>query len=141
MRKTIMLILAGAAMFAVAPAYAQGHKENGARDMMRSLGSGLEGKELDAAIAKAEQYPLGSEKNPVRENQPEGQHRYLSRLRCTDGSRPAFDRAGNVGEGVYGYIVDLYKVTCKGEAPVDVYIDMYHDGPENRPIPGFTIGG
>jgi hypothetical protein len=22
---------------------------------------------------------------------------------------------------------------------VEVYMDMYHDGPEQRPIPGFTI--
>lgn len=139
MRKMIVLALAGAAMFAVSPARAQGHKKNEARDMMRSFGGGLTGKELEAAIAEAEKSPLGSKENPVRENQPEGQHRYLSRLRCADGSRPAFDRAGNVGEGVFGYIVDLYQVTCKGQSAVEVYIDMYHDGPENRPIPGFTI--
>lgn len=139
MRKRMMLVLAGAAMFAVSPAHAQGHKKNEARDMMRELGAGLSGKALETAIAEAEKSPLGSKQNPVRENQPEGQHRYLSRLRCTDGSRPAFDRAGNVGEGVYGFIVDLFLVTCKGQSAVEVYIDMYHDGPEDRSIPGFTI--
>lgn len=121
------------------PAAAQS-RPNEARDMARQLGmAGLSGKKLAKAIAKAEQSPLGSKANPVRENMPAGQLAYLARLRCADGSTPAYFREGNVGLGVYRNIVDLYRVTCAGAAPVEVYMDMYHDGPENRPIPGFTI--
>lgn len=130
------LILLGAA---AGPAAAQG-RPNEARDMMRELGmGGLSGKKLARAIAKAELSPLGSKANPVRENMPTGELAYLARLRCADGSTPAADRQGNVGTGIYRNIVDLYSVTCAGAASVEVYMDMYHDGPELRPIPGFTI--
>lgn len=140
MRKMMIraIAVAGAVMLTAGAAQAQ-NRENGARDMMLELGGGLKGEALAQAIEKAEAHPLGSEQNPVRENQPQGQRAYLSRLRCEDGSAPSFDRAGNVGEGVFGFIVDLYKVTCTGKATVEVYIDMYHDGPENRAVPGFTI--
>jgi hypothetical protein len=129
--------LAGAA--ASLPAAAQ-QRPNEARDMMRSMGMhGLEGRKLAKAIAKAEASPLGSKANPVRENMPRGEWAYLGRLRCADGQAPATARSGNVGTGVYGNIVDLFTVTCPGAAPVEVYMDMYHDGPELRPIPGFTM--
>lgn len=136
------LLAAFALLSAVAgPAAAQG-RPNEARDMARQLGmGGLSGKKLAKAIAKAERSPLGSKANPVRENMPTGELAYLARLRCPDGSTPAAVRQGNVGLGVYRNIVDLYRVTCPGAAPVDVYMDMYHDGPELRPIPGFTLAG
>ncbi|MEP9359442.1 hypothetical protein [Sphingomonas sp. KR3-1] len=141
MRKFIMLaVIAG---MATAAAPVQDHKEgsvpNEARDMMRSMGAGLKGKKLKEAIVEAEKSPLGSKANPVRENMPQGQVAYLRKLRCADGAAPGFHRAGNVGSGPYGFIVDLYKVTCPGQAPVDVFIDMYHDGGEKRPVPGFAI--
>jgi hypothetical protein len=132
----IALALAGCAAM---PATAQ-QRPNEARDTMRSLGmDGLKGKKLAKAIRKAEAHPLGSLANPVRENMPQGQVAYLGRLRCADGQTPAATRAGNVGIGVYKNIVDLYKVTCPGAAAVDVHMDMYHDGPELRPVPGFTL--
>ena len=106
---------------------------------MRGLGGGLEGKKLEKAIAKAEQHPLGAKANPVRENMPEGQIAYLKRLRCPSGAAPAYERKGNIGAGVFGNIVDLYQVTCPGQPTQDVHIDMYHDGPEDRPVPGFTM--
>lgn len=136
------LIVALAALGSAAlagPAAAQ-QRPNEARDMMRSMGmKGPSPKKLAKAIAKAERSPLGSKANPVRENMPRGELDYLGRLRCADGSTPAADRQGNVGTGVYGNIIDLYALTCPGAAAVDVYMDMYHDGPENRPLPGFTI--
>jgi hypothetical protein len=125
--------------FAAAPAAAQ-HRPNEARDMMRQLHmAGLEGDKLARAIAKAEASPLGSKANPVRENMPKGEYAYLKRLRCSDGQAPAASRVGNVGTGVYGNIVDLFRVTCPGAAAVEIYMDMYHDGPELRPVPGFKI--
>ncbi len=136
--KKLLIGLALCGAFAV-PAGAQ-ERPNQARDLLRELGqAGLEGRALAVAIAQAERHPLGSKANPVRENMPAGEIAYLKRLRCRDGQVPAQERVGNVGPGVYGYIVDLYKVTCPGAPATEVYMDMYHDGPEHRPIPGFTI--
>jgi hypothetical protein len=110
------------------------------RAMYKELGSpGLEGAALQKAIAEADKSPLGSEKNPIRVNMPAGERYYLGRLRCLDKATPAFNRSGSVGIGPYGYILDLYAVTCPGKAPVQVYMDMYHDQPEARPVPGFTV--
>ena len=134
----LLASLAALAMVA-APAAAQ-ERPNRARDTMRALGlEPMSGKKLEKTIAKAERSPLGSKANPIRENMPEGELAYLARLRCADGAKPTAVRKGNVGTGIYGSIVDLYAVTCPGAEPVDVYMDMYHDGPENRPVPGFTI--
>jgi len=113
---------------------------NPMRQMMRELGGGgLEGEALAKAIAEAEKHPLGSKDNPVRVNMPTGQRAYLGRLRCGTGEAPGYFRAGNVGPGPFGYIVDLYQVTCPGAEAVQIYMDMYHDGSEPRPVPGFTI--
>ena len=137
--KPLIAFAALATLAAAMPAAAE-HKPNKARDTMRELGvKAPTGKKLQKKIAEAEKHPLGSLKNPIRENMPEGQRAYLARLRCPDGQTPAATRRGNVGAGVYGSIIDLYDVTCPGAKPVEVHMDMYHDGPENRPVPGFTI--
>lgn len=129
MRKlTMMLAAAVAALFMAPAAQAQ-----------NPFGTGLEGDELKAAIAKAEEHPLGSAENPVRVNMPRGEHMYLRRLRCADGKAPAYDRRGNVGIGIYGNIVDLYDVRCEGQEPAEIYMDMYFAEEEKRPVPGFTI--
>ena len=130
------IALAAALALAAAPAHA-----NPRTDRIMAGESWLQGKELEAAIAKAEQHPLGSAENPVRTTMPQGQRLYLSRLRCSDGQAPKFYRQGNVGVGVFGNIVDLYIVTCEGGEPREskVYMDMYHGGfIETRPVPGFT---
>jgi hypothetical protein len=115
-------------------------RANKGRDMMVELGfGGLKGKKLTKAIASAEAFPLGSGKNPVRANMPKGERAYLSRLRCSDGAAPLFDRSGSVGLSPYGFTMDLYQVICSGAKPVEVYMDMYHEGGETRPLPGFAI--
>lgn len=139
MRLKLLVVLGLGFAAAALPAAAQ-QRPNEARDMMREMGlKTLSGKKLAKAVAKAERSPLGSKANPIRENMPQGEIAYLRRLRCSGGEAPAFERKGSVGLGVYGNIVDLYSVTCPGAAAVDVYMDMYHDGPENRPVPGFTM--
>lgn len=103
---------------------------------------GLTGSKLEMAIKKAENDPLGSDKNPVRVNMPVGQQKYLSRLRCGNGEPPKFHRGGSTGPGPFGSIVDVYEVDCGEAAPgnVAVYLDMYHaKHKEDRPVPGFTI--
>ncbi|MBV8409141.1 MAG: hypothetical protein JOY64_16040 [Alphaproteobacteria bacterium] len=89
--------------------------------------------------ASIEAQPLGSKGNPVRCFHPPGQHAYLRRLQCPDGSTPVFQRQGNVGAGPYTTIVDAYEVRCAGKSVV-IYLDMYHPGYiEQRAVPGFTI--
>jgi hypothetical protein len=83
--------------------------------------------------------PLGSRGNPVRAELPAGQHAYLGRLMCPDGSRPAYHRSGNVGEGPYTTIIDRYELRCGSTMSV-VFMDYYHMGyVEQRAVPGFGI--
>ena len=104
--------------------------------------SSMKGKALEDAILRADEHPLGSEENPVRAAQPQGQRAYLARLRCADGKAPQFTRSGNVGIGTFNNIVDAYVATCPGSEPAssNIYMDMYHAGyVETRPVPGFTV--
>jgi hypothetical protein len=112
-------------------------------DISDLFGSRLSGAELERAIGAAAAHPLGSRANPVRASMPPGQRAYLERLRCSDGNAPAFERGGSVGAGPYGTILDVYQLRCLGGQPAtaDVYMDMYHDHVETRPVPGFTIKG
>lgn len=138
MKRSALFLLA-AALMAAAPAAAQ--EVNDAAAMMRSLGAGLDGKKLKKAIEKAEASPLGTRENPVRVDMPAGERAYLQRLRCADGTAPAFNRQGSAGSGPYGYMLDAYDVTCKGASPAVIYMDMYHRNDERRPVPGFSIAG
>lgn len=100
------------------------------------------GKALAKLIEAAQAYPLGSEQNPVRADMPGGQRAYLNRLRCADGKRPAYQRVGSFGVGVYERIIDGYEVKCEGSSPETsiVYMDMYHPGHrEQAAAAGFTI--
>lgn len=126
-----LAVLAAVAGLSVSSAQAQ--------DLGGLFGGGLKGEALAKAIAEADKHPLGSEANPVRVNMPPGERAYLSRLRCPDGKRPKFDRAGSMGIGVFGNILDLYMVECKDVKPAEIYMDMYHKQKEDRPVPGFTI--
>jgi hypothetical protein len=110
-------------------------------DDLNDMFGPVSAKKSAAVQAKASAFPLGSEKNPVRANMPDGERAYLARLRCSDGNAPAFERGGSVGEGPYGKIMDVYRLKCLSGQPAtaSVYMDMYHDHVENRPVPGFTI--
>ena len=112
---------------------------NSMAQMYRELG--IEVPDEDSVAQEAANYPLGSFENPVRAEDPEGQRAYLSRLRCSDGKRPRFQRSGNLGPGVYGYIVDNYVVDCGEAEPgrVNIVIDMYHDHVAKKAVPVFTI--
>jgi hypothetical protein len=138
--RTVVKLMVGVAALLIAPAAQAQKVPNPDRDSAKALGEGgLEGEALARAIRYAEDFPLGSENNPIRENQPEGEYAYLARLRCADGSAPDYGRVRAVGGRIYGNIVDQFVVECAGKLPVTVYIDMYQDGPETRPIPGFTM--
>ncbi len=113
-------------------------------DLADLLGGGrLKGAWLEAAIQKAAGYDLGSRENPVRVRMPKGQHAYLRRLRCADDAAPAFERTGSFGPGVFGSIIDGYRVLCAGGAEPGertIFVDMYHpDHVETAAPPGFTF--
>jgi hypothetical protein len=135
------LTIAGVLMLALTTGCATTHKD--AMVLKGGLfGPAMSRAELNRAIAKAAAFPLGDEKNPVRVNMPPGEQAYLARLRCSDGTAPAYRRDGSLGTGVYGNILDLYSVSCATGAPAaaKVHMDMYHpDHSETRAIPGFTI--
>jgi hypothetical protein len=129
-------------MPAAAPPAATG--DGPASNLDDLLGGGrLKGAQLAAAIDKAASHPLGSKENPVRVSRPQGQHAWLRRLRCSDDRAPTFERVGNFGPGVFGAIIDGYKVTCAGgvtPAESIIFMDMYHpDHDETAPPPGFTL--
>jgi hypothetical protein len=106
--------------------------------LMELLGGGRPKAEVD--LAKIEKHPLGSKENPVRVGGPGGQRAYLSRLRCEDGRFPEFERAGSVGTGPWGYIMDAYSLACASGQKATVFMDMYHSRhQEDRAVPGFTI--
>lgn len=105
-------------------------------------GGRAKGADLQARIVRATGSPLGSQENPVRVNMPEGERAYLARLRCGDGTAPAFQRAGNFGPGVFGSIIDGYEVACAAGEPKPgmIFMDMYHPGhDETAAPPGFTL--
>ena len=113
-------------------------------DLADLLGGGrLKGAPLEAAIRKASGYPLGSKENPVRVSMPRGQQAYLRRLRCSDDKAPQFERVGNFGPGVFGSIIDGYRVICAaGAQPGEtmIFMDMYHpDHVDTGAPPGFTL--
>lgn len=143
MNRTVAALLAAAALSCTAaPAAFARPSDAKMLERMMAGESALQGKDLERAMRKAEAFPLGGAKNPVRVTMPEGERGYLARLRCADGKPPLYRRDGSTGEGPYGNIMDLYTVTCEGGAPAasEVYMDMYHGGfAEPRPVPGFTV--
>lgn len=140
MRRTLSAFAAIALLATPVAATAQSKTGGEMAEMMRQLGlKALKGRKLDKAIEKASAFALGSQENPVRASAPTGQRAYLDRLRCADGKAPVYNRVGNVGPGIYGYIVDWYSVQCAEQAAVSIYMDMYHDHVEAQPVAGFTI--
>lgn len=105
-------------------------------------GGRLSGPYLEKAIREAAQYPLGSEQNPVRADMPAGQRAYLARLRCADGTPPAYARKGLLQATPFGSLVDGFEVRCRNGSPerTTIAMDMYHPGyAEQLPPQGFTL--
>jgi hypothetical protein len=112
------------------------------RQMMEQLGGAPSARQVARAVERARNEPLGSQANPVRVSGVEGEHAYMGRLRCADGSPPEIGQRANVGVGVFGTIVDLWSLDCGDAAPgrFDLALDMYHDNhDETRAPPGLTL--
>lgn len=129
------------ALALAAPGLAQDAKPKTLYELFGLKEPGLRGAELDAAVAKASAFPLGSEQNPVRVRGPAGERDYIARLRCSDGRAPVIRGRATAMPSPFGGITDQYVVDCKDSTPAtaSVYMDMYHDHVEDRPVPGFTV--
>lgn len=81
----------------------------------------------------------GYEKNnPICVGQgPAAAHAYLKSLRDAQGRSLSYKRAGNVGYGVHGNIIDLYVLTDSSGKKYEIYVDHYHadKGYQNVPAP------
>jgi hypothetical protein len=133
----LALALAGCANTPQAKSPEKALPEGSPEALMALLGGAPKQTRSDAQI---EEHPLGTAENPVRVGGPAGERAYLARLRCEDGRYPEFERAGSVGVGPWGYIMDAYSVDCPSGQKATVYMDMYHSTHrEDRPVPGFTL--
>jgi len=110
----------------------------------RQMMIGLQGGEpVPPNPKELEKHPLGSANNPIRADGVMGERSYLIRLSCNDNSSPTFKRAGSVGIGPYGFILDLYEAECVNNLEIKnftIYMDLYHpEHIEKRAVPGFGI--
>jgi hypothetical protein len=106
------------------------------------IGEGSADAALEAEIAAAAAFPLGSLQNPVRVEGPDGERAYVARLRCADGKAPAASAARPGGTGGFGSVTDLVALDCGAAAPgrAELRLDLYHEGhAEERAPPGFTL--
>lgn len=139
------LPLGAFALIAASPAFAEqkiGARTTAPEQVLAQMGEGNSDSELQRAVAAASAFPLGSLQNPVRVGGPSGQQAYLSRLRCSDGSRPAVGEGADSGAGGFGSVVQRFRLDCGAAAPgkVDLMLDRYHqEHRETRAPQGFRI--
>jgi hypothetical protein len=133
------------ALCAAAPVAAQsGQPQLGARTQSPEQMAGAMSRlspeeEMRQLAAAADAYPLGTLENPVRVGGPEGEHAYLGRLRCADGTQPRVGARREGGVGAFGSVVGAYELTC-GTQTSRVLFDMYQEEHvETRAPAGFTL--
>lgn len=132
-------ILAFALILTTTPALAQ---DSTPRQMMERMGLAPSSRQVARAVERARDQPLGTAANPVRVSGPTGEHAYIARLRCADGTPPRVGQRYNDGVGAFGTIVDVWPLDCGDAAPgrFSVVMDMYHDDHEETQAPvGFTL--
>ncbi|MDT9599205.1 hypothetical protein [Sphingosinicella rhizophila] len=142
MRRFFILAAAAAFSSQALAAPKPGDRTISPEKLLEQMGSGVSDAELERAVAEADAHPLGTNANPVRVGGPEGEHAYIGRLRCADGSAPKVGQRGSAGVGAFGTVVDLYPLDCGAAAPgkFDLVMDMYHEEHrENRAPAGFRI--
>ena len=106
------------------------------------IGEGSSDAALEAEIAAAAAFPLGSVKNPVRVEGPDGERAYVARLRCADGKAPAASAGRPGASGGFGSVTEIVAVDCGAAAPgsAAVAFDLYHEGHvEDRAPAGFAL--
>jgi hypothetical protein len=133
------------ALLAAAPAFAQpaqprlGARTQSPDQMVGAMSQVSPEEEMRALVAAADAHPLGTRENPVRVGGPEGEHAYLGRLRCADGTQPRIGARREAGVGAFGSVVGAYELACGSETRRIVF-DMYHEEHvETRAPDGFTL--
>ncbi|HEY0413587.1 MAG TPA: hypothetical protein VGD66_10630 [Allosphingosinicella sp.] len=143
MSKLAYFLISLAAIAAPAAAADPIGKRNAPPEQLLSgIGEGSSPVELEAEIAAASAFPLGTLQNPVRVGGPEGERAYVARLRCADGKAPAVGATRPGGVGAFGSLVELFPLDCGAAAPgrFDLVMDMYHEEHvEDRAPAGFTL--
>jgi hypothetical protein len=143
MRKLCFLLISLAV--AATPAAAEdnlGKRTAAPEQLFSGIGEGTSDSALEAAVAAAAAFPLGSLENPVRVGGPEGERAYVARLRCADGKTPKVGDKRSGGVGAFGSLVELFPLDCGAASPgrVDLRMDMYHEEHvETRAPAGFTL--
>ena len=132
-------------LLAAAPAFAQpaqprlGARTQSPDQMVGAMSQVSPEEEMRALVAAADAHPLGTRENPVRVGGPEGEHAYLGRLRCADGTPPRIGARREAGVGAFGSVVAAYDLACGSETRRIVF-DMYHEEHvETRAPDGFTL--
>jgi hypothetical protein len=145
MRSLILLFLPPVLLLAT-PAAAEadslGKRNAPPETLMAGIGSGVSDAALQAEIAAAAAFPLGSLRNPVRVGGPEGRNAYVARLRCADGRPPRATPAVPGGAGGFGTVTELIALDCAAVAPArfELFLDLYHEEHvEDRAPAGFTL--
>jgi hypothetical protein len=95
--------------------------------------------EMRQLAAAADAHPLGTIDNPIRVGGPEGEHSYLGKLRCADGTAPRIGARRDAGVGAFGSVVGAYALSCGADTRTIIF-DMYHEEHvETRAPAGFTL--
>jgi hypothetical protein len=95
--------------------------------------------EMRQLAAAADAHPLGTIDNPIRVGGPEGEHTYLGKLRCADGTVPRIGARREAGIGAFGSVVGAYALACGTDTRTIVF-DMYQEEHvETRAPAGFTL--
>jgi hypothetical protein len=134
------------AILAAAPSFAQqpsqprlGARTQSPDQMVGGMSRLSPEEEMRQLAAAADAHPLGSMENPVRVGGPEGEHAYLGRLRCADGTQPRIGARREAGVGAFGSTVAAYEIGCGAETHRIVF-DMYHEEHvETRAPAGFRL--
>lgn len=136
------------ALLAGVPAYAQpagpAQPQLGARtqspdQMVGAMNRVSPEEEMRQLAAAADAHPLGTLENPIRVGGPEGEHVYLGKLRCADGTAPRIGARREAGIGAFGSVVGAYDLGCGTDTRTIVF-DMYQEEHvETRAPAGFTL--
>jgi hypothetical protein len=138
------IAFASALLLIAASAFAQQPPALGARtqtpdQLMARMNQTSPEEEMRQLEEAANQHPLGTIANPIRVGGPEGEHAYLGRLRCADGSQLRIGARHDAGIGGFGSVVGAYEVSCAG-VPTQIAFDMYQEEHvETRAPAGFTL--
>ena len=136
--RAFLLLLAAASSAALAAPPRQESPAN--PETLRSFGQGSSDEAMARAIEAANAHPLGTLQNPIRVGGPDDARRYVSTLRCTDGTTPRIAREAPGSIGAFGTLTTMVTLACGSTTNAPLAFDFYQEEyRETRPAPGFQI--